>query len=231
MLACLGWGAVFVLVLALRRHISLVADAEHELRGAATALGFAAERMRRAGATRAFAPLVALQLERIGAGLADLERSRRRTVPLRRWDLHFARLTYLRRPHFLERRPARPPASNAPGAVDAGRLTQVVANLVANAVEHGRGPVQVSWSPTPAGGRLEIRNPNRPPELNDLVVERHARGRGLSIARRAARALGGGLRLEASEEETIATVDLRTPGSEHSKGPTKPPDETSARAA
>ena len=58
----------------LRGRLALVADAEHELRGAVAAIGLAAERMGRAGATRAFASLVALQLDRMDAALADLSR-------------------------------------------------------------------------------------------------------------------------------------------------------------
>lgn len=190
---CTGWAAAFVLVLALRSRLSLLADAEHELRGATTALRFAAERMRKAGATRAFASLVALQLDRMEAGFTDLERARRWAFPRR--PLNLGRSTGSAR-------------GTAPD-VDSGRLTQVVANLMANAVEHGRGPVQVSWRPTRTGGRLEIRNPNRPHELEDLTARRAAgRGRGVGIAQRAARALGGNLQLDADPAETVATLEL-----------------------
>ena len=76
--AVAGWALAACLLAVLRRRLALVADAEHELRGAAAAIGLAAERMKRAGATRAFASLLDVQLDRAKAGLADLERARRR---------------------------------------------------------------------------------------------------------------------------------------------------------
>ena len=184
-----GWALALVLLQVLRGRLSLVADAEHELRGAVAAIGLAAERMRRAGATRAFASLVALQIDRMEAALADLGRARER----RSWR---------HRPD-----PAGPGRS-AP-RIDAGRLSQVVANLVDNAAEHGTGPVEVRWSATGKGTRLEIRNDNRPAELDALSAKRRSgRGRGLDIAARAARDLGGSLRVDCGDEVTAATLDL-----------------------
>ena len=78
-----GWALAVVLLLIVRGRLSLVADAEHELRGAAAAIGLAAERMGRVGATRPFASLVALQLDRMNAALTDLSRARwRRPRPV-----------------------------------------------------------------------------------------------------------------------------------------------------
>jgi signal transduction histidine kinase len=190
-----GWGVVLVLVVALRARASLLADAEHELRGAAAAMGLAAERMERAGATRAFASLVALQLGRIDAALVDLNRVSRPL--LGRW------------PRTRAVRDRRAPR------IDAARLSQVVANLVDNAAEHGAGPVEVRWSPTSSGSRLEIRNTNRPPELDELAAKRRppaGRGRGLGIASRAARELGATLQVESGDGGTAATLEL--PGSD-----------------
>jgi hypothetical protein len=194
-LAAGGWSVVVLLLGVVRARLSRVADAEHELRGAVAAIGLAADRMHRVGATRGFASLVALQLDRMEAAVGDLCRAR-------------------------EVRP-RPFAggSTAPGGtaprIDAGRLSQVVANLVDNAAEHGTGPVDVRWSATRAGARLEIRNRNAkvaavgPGALEDIGSERRAgRGRGLGIASRAARDLGGNLRVECDEEATVATLEL-----------------------
>jgi two-component sensor histidine kinase len=190
-LAAAGWTAVVVLLAALRSRLSRVADAEHEVRGAVTAIGLAADRMHRVGATRAFSSLVALQLDRMETALRDLRRAR---------DL---------RPRPLAARSAAP-GRPAP-RIDVGRLSQVVANLVDNAAEHGAGPVDVRWSVTRAGARLEIRNRNAKVAgaVEDTGAERRAsRGRGLGIASRAARDLGGSLRVESDEEATVATLEL-----------------------
>jgi signal transduction histidine kinase len=65
-LCWLGWTVALATVLTLRRRMTRVADAEHELRGAATALGLTAE----------MTPIVRLELDRIGAALADLADAR-----------------------------------------------------------------------------------------------------------------------------------------------------------
>jgi C4-dicarboxylate-specific signal transduction histidine kinase len=184
---------VVLLSVVVRARLSRVADAEHELRGAVTAIGLAADRMHRVGATRAFSSLVALQLDRMETALRDLRRAR-------------------------ELQPARPAVESAPPGqtaprIDVGRLSQVVANLVDNAAEHGAGPVDVRWSATSAGARLEIRNRNAkvpsPGAVREAGAQRRAdRGRGLGIASRAARDLGGSLRVESDEEATVATLEL-----------------------
>jgi signal transduction histidine kinase len=179
-----GWGLVLGLALTLRRRLALLADAEHELRGAVAAIGLAAERMARTGASVAFVSLVTLQLDRMAAGLADLSAAR---------------------------------AVRATGAahpdLDAGRLAQVLGNLIANATEHGVGLVDVRSARTAGAVRLEIRNRNRPRELNDLAAARPSwRGRGLAIAERAARELGGRLSVESSDEETRAALELPVDG-------------------
>jgi signal transduction histidine kinase len=57
--------------------------------------------------------------------------------------------------------------------------------------------------------RIEIRNRNRPRALEDASAFRAAgRGRGLAIAERAARELGGRLRVESREGETRAELEL-----------------------
>ena len=114
-LAVAGWALAACLLAVLRRRLALVADAEHELRGAAAAIGLAAERMKRAGATRAFASLLDVQLDRAMAGLADLERARRR--PRRRTSRrhHAAHRFGAPGPGGDESRDERGPARNRPG--------------------------------------------------------------------------------------------------------------------
>jgi two-component sensor histidine kinase len=186
--ACAGWVIALSLALSMRRRLSLIADAEHELRGAAAAIGLAAERAARTGATVAFWSLIRLQLDRMTAGLEDLVA-------------------------------ARTPWGSASGGsigstdLDAGRLAQVLGNLIANATEHGVGSVEVNTS-RPAGAvRIEIRNRNRPRALEDASAARPpGRGRGLAIAERAARELGGRLSVESREGETRAELELPARG-------------------
>jgi signal transduction histidine kinase len=174
LLAFVGWAAAGLLWLRGRRRAALVADAEHELRGAAAAIGLAAERMAREGATAPFSWMVRLQLDRMAGALADLGSAR-----------------------------------SGGAQLDAERLAQVLGNLIANATEHGVGPVDARASR--AGGRLrvEIRNRDRPRALDEVTEQRAAgRGRGLAIAERAARELGGSLRVESRSGETRAELEL-----------------------
>jgi two-component sensor histidine kinase len=188
--ACAGWALAVALVVSMRRRLSLMADAEHELRGAAAAIGLAAERVARTEVTIGFSSLVRMQLDRMAAGLEDLAAAR------------------------AARRTGRPRTLGAPD-MDAGRLAQVLGNLIANATEHGVGSVDVSTS-RPAGAvRIEIRNRNRPRELSEASAARAGgRGRGLAIAERAARELGGRLRVESRGGETRAELELPARGGE-----------------
>jgi two-component sensor histidine kinase len=188
LVACAGWALAGALAFGLRRRLSLVADAEHELRGAAAAIGLAVERVARHGATIGFSSLIRLQLDRMAAGLEDLAAAR----ALRR-----------------DRRAA--PVGDAD--MDAGRLAQILGNLIANAGEHGVGSVDVRTSRPEGAVRIEIRNRNRPKELMDASAARAGgRGRGLAIAVRAARELGGRLSVESRGGETRAELELPAPG-------------------
>ncbi len=107
-------------------------------------------------------------------------------------------------------------ASAAPGAPVAGReravprwsrtaarLAQVVGNLVDNAAEHGGGELEVTARRTPTGTRLELRNPPGPARGGG-----RRRGRGLGIATRAARELGGDLEVRREGDAVVASLDL-----------------------
>jgi hypothetical protein len=86
----------------------------------------------------------------------------------------------------------------------------VLGNLVANAVEHGEGPVAI---------RIEVANsvePDRlngyrPPDVDNRSTARALgvrRGRGLRIAARAARAAGGRLEVREEAGRFAAAVEL-----------------------
>ena len=188
----------------LRRRFELVARAEHELRGPATALVLTAERMRRDPRTRAAAQALLLQLERLRAGLGDLGAARAgRRSPLRPASLGLKTLAAQaaagvrplaaangRRVRFDWR--AGLPRVQA----DPGRLAQVLANLTANAVEHGSGTVEVRGRRDGAKVRIEVHDEGAP------------RGRGIAIAARAAREAGGERSFIAAPGGTAAVLEL-----------------------
>jgi len=177
-IAAVGWPLALATLLVLRRRLAAVADAEHELRGAATAIGLAVERLERGGSIADLGLLVRLQLARIGAALRDLGG----------------------------------PVS-AEGSVEAERLAQVLGNVVANAVEHGVGPVAVVARREGSVARLEVRNGDR--GRGGGKIDRRGRGRGIAIAARAARALGGQLRVESDGRVTRAVVELPVEDGRH----------------
>jgi signal transduction histidine kinase len=193
----------------LRRRLELVARAEHELRGPAAALALACERMRREPRTAQYAAALRAQLDRLEAGLSDLHGARGGRRPARRSEpveLRAAARAALA-PWELE------PGSvafgwlggPAPARVDRGALAKALGNLIANAAEHGEGEIRVRGKTTRVGVRIEIRNANRPGggALGDAD-----RGRGLRIAERAARELGGRVLVDRGQAETVAVLEL-----------------------
>lgn len=175
-------------VLELRRRLELVARAEHELRGPVTVVSLAAERMRREPAGRSYASALDAELERLRAGLADLAAARagrRRPGLARRAELEPLVRSGVEawraagRSVSLDWR-----AGRAAVLADRGRLAQALGNLMANAAEHGEGPVELSAERRGGAVRVEVRN----------------RGRGLRIASDAARDAGGSLRVVAALE-------------------------------
>lgn len=113
----------------------------------------------------------------------------------------------------------------APGSlvvsVDAARLRVIVRNLVANALQHGRPPVEVDVDERVAGVRISVHDSGSgvPEELRERVFDRFVRGDearhgassglGLAIASENARLLGGILRLD--EDGATFVLDLPAP--------------------
>jgi signal transduction histidine kinase len=172
-------------VVVLQRRLELVARADHELRRPLTALLMAAERGMPPGA----------ELERVRLGLEDLAAARAgRRSAVRRESVDLFDVT---------RAAARGSAAVDWGAgravvqTDPRRLAQALGNLMANAAEHGRGPVVVRGRR--AGTRVRIEVADRGPGIPGGPRRRGARG--LTIAAAAVQDAGG--RLEATGHPVI----------------------------
>ena len=169
----------------------LVARAEHELRGAATALALACEALRRDPAASGHAAVIEAQLDRLRAGLEDLEAARGRVGRGAAEPVEVSELA---------RAAVRPWAGHAfewegpplETDLDRRRFAKALGNLLANAAEHGSGDIRVTGRAHDGGVRLQVTN----------------RGRGLLIASEAVEELGGSLSFEIEGDTAIATLDL-----------------------
>jgi signal transduction histidine kinase len=102
------------------------------------------------------------------------------------------------------------------------RLAQAIGNLIANAIEHGRGPVDVDV--TVRGGLVRVAVSDEGPGLPAPVAEltrrprrgRGARGRGLAIAADVAEAHGGAL--VSAPTQRGARLVLELPLAVHGQG-------------
>jgi signal transduction histidine kinase len=186
----------------LRRRRELVARACHELRGPLTAAGLALS----AGAAPAH---VERELRRATVLLDDLAaagRGRRaadRAAPVDLGELlaHQEATWRLVAPAFGCTLHVERPPEDAPATVhgDGLRLAQAIGNLVANALEHASGRVELSARR--AGGRVRVEvadeGPGLPAPVAALVARarggRGGRGRGLAVAADVAARHGGRL--------------------------------------
>jgi signal transduction histidine kinase len=207
----------------LGRRLEAVARASHEVRGPLAAARLAVSLGERVGRL-APARLRALdqELERAARAVADLDAARQGCPTLRLEpgpvDMH--RL-------LADSVQAWEAAAQARGAElvlgwsgppvtvwgDPVRLAQAVGNLIANAVEHGGGPVEVRGSSWPGGARVEVwdRGPGLKAPLSVLARSRRRvdRGRGLAIAGAVAARHGG--RLAAAPTHAGARLVLTLP--------------------
>jgi signal transduction histidine kinase len=205
--AWLGVAAMLgALVLWRRRCLALVAQASHELRGPlqAALLGLhgladpgdgtrlAAIDLELRRAARAVEDLSAAASGRRAAdSAAEIELGELLEEAGAAWEL----LAAQRGVALAVESPARPLVVRA----DRLRIAQALANLVANAVEHGGGGVRVRVRETGASARVEVTDggPGLPAPLAELVSAAHGRrdrrGHGLALAAVIARRHGGRL--------------------------------------
>jgi signal transduction histidine kinase len=180
----------------------LVARAEHELRGAATALALACEGLRRDPAASGHAAVIDAQLDRLRAGLEDLDAARRSVRAPREQRAQRSAAAACERVELSELvRAAAQPWEGAAfewqgpplkTELDRRRFAKALGNVLANAAEHGSGDIRVTGRAHNGGVRLQVRN----------------RGRGLRIAAEAAEELGGSLSFEIVDDTAVATLDL-----------------------
>jgi signal transduction histidine kinase len=175
-----------------------VARAEHELRGAATALALVCEALRRDPAARHHGAAIEAQLDRLRAGLADLEAARtgKAAAPVPE-SVELSSLTRAAVEFAWVGGPV-------PARLDRRRFAQALGNMLANAAEHGRGDVRVIGRARDGGVSVDVINAVD----NPGATPGRGRGRGLLIAARAAEEVGGRLSFEILGGSAVATLHL-----------------------
>jgi len=228
-----GWSvalAALALALAWRqrlaRRMELVARACHELRGPLTAARLGIHLASRPEVRTGSAPplsAVELELRRAGLALEDLAAARHGARAADRPEA-FDLGELLRQAAAAWR-----PVAEAAGGVlrleapdgaalvrgDRLRLAQACGNLLANAIEHGGGVVELRWRATMDSVRVEVCDlgPGLPSSISALIARPRAgrgrRGRGLAIAAEIAGRHGG--RLAAAPAPCGARLALELP--------------------
>jgi signal transduction histidine kinase len=214
----IGWLAVVAWALAAsalhvreRRRVVMAARAGHEIRGPLCTARLALEGLERSARVQA----IDLELQRAALALDDLagvRREQRRVVDagdvLRDAREAWAALA------AAQAVPIRVDSAPAPVLADPLRLAQACTNLVANAIEHGDGPVRVRT--LVSGGRVRIEvadsGPGLPAPVPELVAaargRRTPRGHGLAIAAAIAERHGGRLTTAPSARGARLVLDL-----------------------
>jgi signal transduction histidine kinase len=183
-----------------------VADAEHELRGPVAALALVVERMRRDAHAREYVQPLEVQLARLCAALDDLAAVRRgRPAAAREGPLDLEEIASGAAAGVIADVREDWRAGDARVVADPGRLAQALGNLLANADEHGEGPIELRGRRLPGAIRVEVRNR---PRRTAAFERREGRGRGLRIAGQAAAAAGGRLELAEDGAQVVASLEL-----------------------
>ena len=155
-------------------------------------------------------------LELVLAALHDLERevngerapTRRRPVEARMLAIAAAERWRARAAGAGRRIRVRWQCGEELADVDPVRVAQALDNLIANALEHGAGPITIEG--VRRAGRIELAVRDRGARRVRRVRERHdpRRGHGLRIARSLAQDNGGRLRLRVARTGTVAAIEL-----------------------
>jgi signal transduction histidine kinase len=227
-----GWLAASVAGLAaggvwraLGGRMESVARACHELRGPLTAARLG---LQLGASTGELSPArlraIDLELGRAALALEDLDTARTRRInawrppePVDLEQLVTDCLEALRPAAAARGVELRGAWSGSPAQVwgDRLRLAQATGNLIANAIEHGGGLVEVRGCADRARARIEVidTGPGLPAPVDELARRRHrgrgTRGRGLAIA--TAVAVGHGGRLAAAPSRSGARLVLELP--------------------
>ncbi len=226
-LALAGWTAAVLGVLAgfcaarlAGARLETVARAAHDLRGAITAARLGVELCLIPGEMNAARlRAIELELEAAGGALADLD-DRGRSKPAHSEALDLGQL-------LADTVEAWRPAARAAGielslrqrdstmttVADRPRLARAVGNLIANAIEHGGGPIEVRGGADRGLARIEVIDggaglPAPVTRLTRARRGRGARGRGLAIAGTIAEEHGGRLACAPSERGARLVLEL-----------------------
>jgi signal transduction histidine kinase len=242
--ALCGWlGALGALLVALgarralARRMELVARACHELRGPLTAARLGLELGTRVGsltperlraldlelgaATLALDDLAAVRRDSCGRSISDsvdieellVESAEAWRAAALRGGAEL-RCTWIGGPAFVR--------------ADRLRLAQAIGNLIANAIEHGGGVVELRGRADAAGVRIELTDggPGLPAPVAELTRRardgRAERGRGLAIAAEIAVSHGGRLAAAPSERGARLVLELGAEPPQRGGGGTLP---------
>lgn len=228
-LAVGGWLAALALVVAVCRlygRLELVARAEHELRGPLTALSLSLASLSRQPAGRYAAELLAPELDRLGLAIDDLGAARRggRARPR---VATVALEPLVRRAAAPWQEAARRAGTGmrldwraGPVSVtgDRRRLAQALSNVVANAIEHGGGDIELLARRERGLVQMQVRDSGNgfsggrrscaPGSNGGPAGPAADRGRGLSIARTALEEAGGRLTVASGDHGAAVTLEL-----------------------
>jgi signal transduction histidine kinase len=217
---------------ALAGRMELVARACHELRGPITAARLGLELLGREAGVRPES-LTAIDLELASAGVALEDLSAAASGGRGPWRVEAVDVTALLAQSVEAFRPLALAHGvelglgwrGEPGTVSADRvrLAQATGNLIANAIEHGRGRVELCGAVDESGLEIAVSDAGEglPAPIPDLVVRarrgRGRRGRGLAIAAEVAEQHGG--RLVAGSDTSGTRVGLVLPLKPHEGRP------------